>query len=281
LIANALHQNSPRKSGPFIKVNCAAMVRELVESELFGHEKGAFTGATASREGKFEAADGGTLFLDEIGDMPLETQAKVLRVLQEQEFERVGDNRTIKVNVRVIAATNKHLPQMVHEGKFREDLFFRLNVVPLVLPPLRERREDIPLLATHFLKDVAVRYGRGPATLSADAYRLLLNATWPGNVREMKNVIEASAVLASEPEIHAIDLRLNQQYSPAEITTTITFKDAKQQVVDAFERDFITRALQRHQGNVTKAATEIGMLRQQLQQKIRELGLKDSQVGDE
>jgi two-component system nitrogen regulation response regulator NtrX len=181
----------------------------------------------------------------------------------------------------VIAATNKHLPQMVHEGKFREDLFFRLNVVPLVLPPLRERREDIPLLAMHFLKDVAVRYGRGPATLSADAYRLLLNATWPGNVREMKNVIEASAVLASEPEIHAIDLRLNQQYSPAEITTTITFRDAKQQVVDAFERDFITRALQRHQGNVTKAATEIGMLRQQLQQKIRELGLKDSQVGDE
>ncbi|HEV8712878.1 MAG TPA: sigma-54 dependent transcriptional regulator [Candidatus Binatia bacterium] len=281
LIANAIHQNSPRKGGPFIKVNCAAMVRELVESELFGHERGAFTGATVSREGKFAAADGGTLFLDEIGDMPLETQAKVLRVLQEQEFERVGDNRTIKVDVRVIAATNKHLQQMVHEGKFREDLFFRLNVVPLVLSPLRERREDIPLLATHFLKDVAARYGHGPATFSADAYRLLLSATWPGNVRELKNVIEASAVLAPGLEIRAIDLRLNQQYSPAEIMTITTFKEAKQQIVDAFERDFIARALQRHQGNVTKTAAEIGMLRQQLQQKIRELGLKDSQAGDE
>jgi DNA-binding NtrC family response regulator len=281
LIANAIHQNSPRTGGPFIKVNCAAMVRELVESELFGHEKGAFTGAMASREGKFEAADGGTLFLDEIGDMPLETQAKVLRVLQEQEFERVGDNRTIKVDVRVIAATNKHLQQMVHERKFREDLFFRLNVVPIVLPPLRERREDIPLLTTHFLKDVAARYGRGPATFAADAYGLLLSAAWPGNVRELKNVIEASAVLAPGPEIRAIDLRLNQQYAPAEITTATTFKEAKQQIVDAFERDFITRALQRHQGNVTKAATEIGMLRQQLQQKIREIGLKDSQAGDE
>jgi DNA-binding NtrC family response regulator len=281
LIANALHQNSPRKGGPFIKVNCAAMVRDLVESELFGHEKGAFTGATTAREGKFAAADGGTLFLDEIGDMPLETQAKVLRVLQEQEFERVGDNRTIKVDVRVIAATNKHLQQMVHEGKFREDLFFRLNVVPVVLPPLRERREDIPLLATHFLKDVVARYGRGPATFSADAYGLLLSATWPGNVRELKNVIEASAVLAPGPEVRASDLRLNRQYTQAEITTAITFKEAKQQIVDAFERDFITRALQRHQGNVTKAAAEIGMLRQQLQQKIRELGLRDSQAGDE
>lgn len=281
LIANAIHQNSPRTGGPFIKVNCAAMVRELVESELFGHEKGAFTGAMASREGKFEAADGGTLFLDEIGDMPLETQAKVLRVLQEREVERVGSNRTIKVDVRVIAATNKHLQQMVHERKFREDLFFRLNVVPIVLPPLRERREDIPLLTTHFLKDVAARYGRGPATFAADAYGLLLSAAWPGNVRELKNVIEASAVLAPGPEIRAIDLRLNQQYAPAEITTATTFKEAKQQIVDAFERDFITRALQRHQGNVTKAATEIGMLRQQLQQKIREIGLKDSQAGDE
>jgi DNA-binding NtrC family response regulator len=281
LIANALHQNSPRKGGPFVKVNCAAMVRELVESELFGHEKGAFTGATASREGKFAAADGGTLFLDEIGDMSLETQAKVLRVLQEQEFERVGDNRTIKVDVRVIAATNKHLQQMVHEGKFREDLFFRLNVVSIVLPPLRERREDIPLLATHFLKDVVARYGHGPVMFAADAYGLLLSATWPGNVRELKNVIEASAVLAPGSEIRAIDLRLNQQYSLAETTTATTFKEAKQQVVDAFERDFITRALQRYQGNVTKAAIEMGMLRQQLQQKIRELGLKDNQAGDE
>ena len=277
LIANALHQNSPRKNGPFIKVNCAAMARELVESELFGHEKGAFTGATASREGKFSAADGGTLFLDEIGDMPLETQAKVLRVLQEQEFERVGGNRTIKVEVRVIAATNKNLHQMVQEGKFREDLFFRLNVVSIVSPSLRERREDIPLLAMHFLKEVTSRYGRGVVAFSPDAYRLLLSAPWPGNVRELKNVIEASAVLATGAEIHAVDLQLNQQVSQLESPEATTFKEAKQHVVDTFERDFITRALHRHQGNVTKAAAEMGMLRQQLQQKIRELGLKDGQ----
>ena len=275
LIANALHQNSPRKGGPFIKVNCAAMARELVESELFGHEKGAFTGAIASREGKFEAADGGTLFLDEIGDMPIETQAKVLRVLQEREFERVGGNRTIKVDVRVIAATNRNLQQMATEGKFREDLFFRLNVVPLTLPALRERREDILLLATHFLKEVSARYGRGPATFSADAYSLLLSASWPGNVRELKNVIEASAVLAPEAEIQVTDLRLNQQVLPTEVSGVTTFKEAKQHVLDTFERDFITRALHRHHGNVSKAATEMGMLRQQLQQKIRELGLKD------
>jgi two-component system nitrogen regulation response regulator NtrX len=170
---------------------------------------------------------------------------------------------------------------MVHEGKFREDLFFRLTVVPILLPPLRERREDIPLLATHFLKDIAARYGQGPTTFTADAYGLLFSAAWPGNVRELKNVIEASAVLAPGPEIRTVDLRLNHQSSPAEITTATTFKEAKQQVVDVFERDFITRALQRHQGNVTKAAAEMGMLRQQLQQKIRELGLKDSQAGDE
>jgi len=274
LIANALHQNSPRKSSAFIKVNCAAMARELVESELFGHEKGAFTGAMTSREGKFEAANGGTLLLDEIGDMPLETQAKVLRVLQEREFERVGGNRTIKVEVRVLAATNKHLQQMVHEGKFREDLLFRLNVIPIVLPSLRERREDIPLLATHFLKDVTARYGHGPVTFSADAYGLLLSAAWPGNVRELKNVVEASAVLTPGSEIRALDVRLPSQPGSIDTTVPTTFKEAKQQVVDAFERDFISRALQRHQGNVTKAATDMGMLRQQLQQKIRELGLK-------
>jgi DNA-binding NtrC family response regulator len=169
----------------------------------------------------------------------------------------------------------------VHEGRFREDLFFRLTVVPIALPPLRERREDIPLLATHFLRDVVARYGHGPATFAADAYGLLLSAAWPGNVRELKNVIEASAVLAPGPEIHAADFRLNHQSSPAEVTTATTFREAKQQVVDAFERDFIARALHRHQGNVTKAAAEMGMLRQQLQQKIRELGLKESQAENE
>jgi DNA-binding NtrC family response regulator len=275
LIANALHQNSPRKAGSFIKVNCAAMARELVESELFGHEKGAFTGALMAREGKFAAADGGTLFLDEIGDMSLETQAKVLRVLQEQEFERVGGNKTIKVDVRVLAATNKNLQQMVQEGKFREDLFYRLNVVPIPLPPLRERREDIPLLAAHFLEEISSRYGRGPTMLSADAYEVLLGAPWPGNVRELKNVIEAAAVLSVGPEIRAIDLRPGQQSRVPETSGPLTFKEAKQQVTEAFEREFISRALRRHQGNITKAAEEMDLHRQQLQQKIRELGLRE------
>jgi DNA-binding NtrC family response regulator len=274
LIANALHQNSPRKGGPFIKVNCAAMSRELVESELFGHEKGAFTGALTTREGKFAAADGGTLFLDEIGDMRLETQAKVLRVLQEREFERVGGNRTIKVDVRVVAATNKNLSQMVQEEKFREDLFYRLNVVPILLPPLRERREDIPLLATHFLTEITSRYKRGPTILSADAYGLLLSAPWPGNVRELKNMIEAAAVLSTGPEIQAADLRLGGQTNATDPGEALSFKQAKQRVIDTFEHDFISRALRRHQGNITKAAEEMGLHRQQLQQKIRDLELQ-------
>jgi len=278
LVANALHQNSPRKGGSFIKVNCAALARELVESELFGHEKGSFTGAIAAREGKFEAADGGTIFLDEIGDMPLETQAKVLRVLQEREFERVGGNRTLKIDVRVIAATNKNLLRLVQEGKFREDLFYRLNVVPLELPTLRERREDIPLLATHFLGAVASRYRREVTTLSPEAYGLLLAAPWPGNVRELKNVIEAAAVLSADPEIQAADLRLNQQEPKGEASLASTFKEAKQRIVETFEHDFLSRALRRHHGNVTRAAEEMGLHRQQLQQKIRELNLK---VGEE
>jgi DNA-binding NtrC family response regulator len=275
LVANALHQNSPRKGRPFIKVNCAAMTRELVESELFGHERGAFTGAIAAREGKFAAADGGTLLLDEIGDMSLETQAKVLRVLQEREFERVGGNRTLKVDVRVIAATNKDLPKMVEEGRFRQDLFYRLNVVHLPLPLLKERREDLLLLATHFLQEAASRYRRSPKTLSPEACSLLFSYPWPGNIRELKNVIEEAVVLSAGEEIRASDLRFSQQAQSAETANPLAFKEAKQQVVEAFERDFISRALRRHQGNITRAAAELGLHRQQLQQKIRELGLRE------
>jgi transcriptional regulator with GAF, ATPase, and Fis domain len=255
-------------------VNCAAMSRELVESELFGHDKGAFPGALTMRDGKFAAADGGTLFLDEIGDMSLETQAKVLRVLQEREFERVGGNRTLKVDVRVVAATNKNLQQMVQAEKFREDLFYRLNVVPIALPPLRERREDIPLLATHFLKEAVSRYRQGPMTLSPDVYGLLLSVPWPGNVRELKNMIEAAAVLSTGPEIQAADLRLGGQTNAADPGEALSFKQAKQRVIDTFERDFISRALRRHQGNITRAAEEMGLHRQQLQQKIRDLELQ-------
>ena len=278
LIANALHQNSQRRSAPFIKINCAALTRELVESELFGHEKGAFTGASTARDGKFAAADGGTLLLDEIGDMSLETQAKVLRVLQEKEFERVGGNRTVQVDVRIVAATNKNLQEMVQAGTFREDLFYRLNTVALPLPPLRERTEDMPLLATHFLEQAAQRYNREAKALSAEAYNRLLHHSWPGNVRELKNVVEAALVLSTEDEIQASDLNLDQlgqQFSSANGTTAQTFKEAKQNVVETFERDFILRALRQHKGNITHAATEIGLRRQQLQQKIRELGLKD------
>ena len=281
LIANALHQNSARKGGHFIKVNCAAMTRELVESELFGHEKGAFTGAVTARDGRFAAADGGTIFLDEIGDMSLETQAKVLRVLQEREFERVGGNRTIKVDVRVIAATNKNLQKMVQEERFREDLFYRLNVVHIPLPPLRERREDLPLLATCFLEQATSRYGRGPKTLLPEAYGLLFSHSWPGNVRELKNVIEEAIVLSAGEEIQASDLRLGQKAPSTGAADPLTFKEAKQQVVEAFERDFISRALRRHGGNITRAAAEMGLHRQQLQQKIRELELREWDGGGE
>src|SRR5262249_4146269 len=187
LVANAVHYRSPRRTKPLIKVNCAAFSRELVESELFGHEKGAFTGAATAREGKFEVADGGTLFLDEIGDMGIETQAKILRVLQEKELERVGGNRTFKVDVRVIAATNQDLEAKVKDGSFREDLYYRLNVVPVVLPSLRERPEDIPLLIEHFLAAVATRLKRDPRPLSAAAYRTLLASEWKGNIRELEH----------------------------------------------------------------------------------------------
>ncbi len=275
LIANALHQNSPRRSAAFIKINCAALTRELVESELFGHEKGAFTGATSTRDGKFSAADGGTLLLDEIGDMSLETQAKILRILQEKEFERVGGNRTIRVDVRILAATNKDLPAMVQAGTFREDLFYRLNTISLLVPPLRDRPEDIPLLAAHFLEQAAERYGRTPKALSTEAYHCVLYYPWPGNVRELKNEVEAALVLSAGDEIQAGDLRLGRPVSSSNGVTSRTFKEAKQQMVETFERDFIIRALRQHKGNITHAATEIGLRRQQLQQKIRELGLKD------
>ena len=278
LVANALHYNSPRRARPLVKVNCAAFSRELVESELFGHEKGAFTGAVAAREGKFEIADGGTLFLDEIGDMPLETQAKILRVLQEREFERVGGNRTIKVDVRVIAATNQDLEAKVRDASFREDLYYRLKVVPIVLPPLRERTEDLPLLIEHFLATVATRLQRPPKRLAPDAYRALLAAEWKGNVRELAHAIEQAFVLASGPEIQASDL-------PAVATVALgpdgagaidqpgSFRAAKQQLIERFERQFICDALQRHHGNISKAAEEMGMYRQHLQVKLAEYGI--------
>jgi len=287
LVANALHYRSPRRNKPLIKMNCAALSRELVESELFGHERGAFTGAVARREGKFEAADSGTLFLDEVGDMPLETQAKFLRALQEREFERVGGNQSIAVDVRVVAATNQDLEGAVRAGRFREDLYYRLRVVELVIPPLAERREDIPLLVHHFLEGAAARFKRPLRPLSGEALRACVAHDWKGNVRELRSAIEQAVLLAGGSEIELADL-LRGAASPAPAlppasapagAAGLSFRDAKAAVVESFERDFLLAALRRHDGNISKAAEEIGMYRQNLQQKMRELGISSEEAG--
>jgi len=273
LVANALHWRSPRRAKPLVKMNCAALSQELVESELFGHEKGAFTGAIARREGKFEAADGGTLFLDEVGDMPLETQAKLLRAIQEKEFERVGGNAPIRVDVRLLAATNQDLEAAVKAGRFREDLYYRLRVVELVIAPLAERREDIPLLIDHFLKDAAKRFGREVKPLTGEALRACLVHQWKGNVRELRSAVEQALLLAPGAEITAADLFGRPAPETQVASEPGTFREAKERIVEAFERDFLTQALRRHNGNITRAAEELGMHRQNLQQKMRELGI--------
>jgi len=285
LVANALHYRSPRRNKPFIKMNCAALSRELVESELFGHERGAFTGAIARREGKFEAADGGTLFLDEVGDMPLETQAKLLRAIQEKEFERVGGNVPIKVDVRLIAATNQDLEAAVRAGRFREDLYYRLRVIELVIPSLGERREDIPLLSEHFLQEAAQRFHRPARPLTDEALQACVGHHWKGNVRELRSAVEQALLLASGPAITSADLfgRSSPATGPGAapapaadgpLPAGLSFRDAKDRMVTAFERDFLLQALRRHGGNITKAAEEVGMYRQNFQQKMRELGIK-------
>jgi DNA-binding NtrC family response regulator len=278
LVANALHYRGPRRTKPLVKMNCAALSQELVESELFGHERGAFTGAVGRREGKFEAADGGTLFLDEVGDMPLETQAKLLRALQEKEFERVGGNSPIRVDVRVIAATNQDLEAGVRSGRFREDLYYRLRVVELTIPPLTERRDDVPLLIDHFLKDAARRFQREVKPLTGEALRACLAHPWKGNVRELRSAVEQALLLAPGGEITATDLfggaPLPDGAGPIGHTALpASFREAKEAVVQSFEREFLGEALRRHGGNITKAAEELGMHRQNLQQKMRELGL--------
>jgi DNA-binding NtrC family response regulator len=278
LVANALHYRGPRRAKPLVKMNCAALSRELVESELFGHEKGAFTGAVARREGKFEAAHGGTLFLDECGDMPLETQAKLLRTIQEKELERVGGNQPIKVDVRLLAATNQDLESAVKAGRFREDLYYRLRVVELVIPPLAERREDIPLLVDRFLKDAAERFGRPVKPLTSEALRACVGHAWKGNVRQLKSAIEQALLLAPGPEIGPGDLLADAGGETPAVALPgngagLSFREAKDRVVATFERDFIVGALRRHGGNITKAAEEVGMYRQNFQQKMRELGI--------
>jgi DNA-binding NtrC family response regulator len=278
LVAQAIHDTSTRKHKPFVAVNCAAINRELVESELFGHEKGAFTGADNRRIGRFEAADGGTIFLDEIGDMAQETQAKVLRVLEERKLERVGSTKPIDVDVRVISATHRDLEDEVAKGTFREDLYYRLKVVAIELPPLRDRQEDIPALAERFLGQLAKRLGRESKRISSVAQARLARHTWPGNVRELRNVLEQAAVLAPGEEIEESDLRLGEDTAdtttPLDVSGDVPFGEAKKRAVEGFERDYLLRALREHDGNISRTAQSIGMVRQSLQQKIRELDLR-------
>ncbi|MCZ7680827.1 MAG: sigma-54 dependent transcriptional regulator [Sandaracinaceae bacterium] len=276
LVAEALHTASPRAARPFVAVNCAAISRELVESELFGHEKGAFTGADARRAGRFEAAHGGTIFLDEIGDMPLETQAKVLRVLESRTLERVGSTKSVAVDVRVVAATHRDLEADVEQGRFRRDLYYRLRVVEAVLPPLRERLEDVPLLAERFLRRVAERLSRSPKTLTDGALARLVRHPWPGNVRELKNVLERAAVLAPSEAIDEHDLDLGGAPGRAGTapSTAVPFAEAKRRAVADWERAYLTEALRQNDGNVSRTAEAIGMVRQSLQQKLRELEIR-------
>jgi len=277
LVAQALHTTSSRRSRPFVAVNCAAINRELVESELFGHEKGAFTGADRRRIGRFEAAHGGTIFLDEIGDMSPETQAKVLRVLEERQLERVGSTETIDVDVRVVCATHRDLEEEILAGNFREDLFYRLKVVEIELPPLRERIEDFGALSDRFLRQVAERLDRPKKELGSAALARLARHAWPGNVRELRNVLERAAVLAAGSEITEEDLQLDSPGTAPTRSTPgleLSFADAKRETVESFEREYLSEALRENEGNVSRTAGAIGMVRQSLQQKIRELGLK-------
>jgi len=275
LVAHAIHAMSARAAQPFVEVNCAAIPEDLIESELFGHRKGAFTGATEDKIGKFQRADGGTLFLDEVGDMSLKTQAKVLRVLDEQRFEPVGAAESVQVDVRVIAATNKNLEEEIERGNFREDLFYRLNVIPFYVPPLRERREDIPLLADYFLNQFTTAYGRKPKELTADAYRLLQEYSWPGNVRELKNLMERIVIMCPQTRIEARHIPLNPGRRTAERTAERF--GSLEEVRRAAEREYILRKLDEAGGNVTRAAELLGLERSHLYRKMRSLGIA---VGD-
>jgi len=279
LVARAIHKTSKRASGPFVEVNCAAIPQELIESELFGHEKGSFTGATTMKRGKFELADKGTIFLDEIADMSLATQAKVLRVLEGQEFQRVGGTKTLKTDVRVIAASNKDLAGEIRKGSFREDLFYRLNVVPLEVPPLRERKDDIPILVRYFLHEFAAEYGQKPKTIDAAALDLFLRYPWNGNVRELRNFIERMMIMVPGPAITAAEVpqpvsRLLVGRPSGDGRTAVgglaeyaTLKEARA----AFEREYIIKKLKENNGNISKTADEIDVERSNLHRKLKAL----------
>jgi two-component system nitrogen regulation response regulator NtrX len=278
LVAHAIHQSSPRAAEPFIEVNCAAIPEELIESELFGHRKGSFTGASEDKVGKLRKADGGTLFLDEVGDMSLKTQAKVLRALEEQRFEPVGAHESIKVDVRIIAATNKNLEDEIARGNFREDLFYRLNVIPFYVPPLRDRIEDIPLLSDHFLNEFTTAYGRKPKELTEEAYRVLQEYSWPGNVRELKNLMERIVIMYPQVRIDARHIPLNTVRRNTGERCVERFASL-QEVREAAERDYILRKLDETHGNVTRTAELLGLERSNLYRKMKSLGIAPKESG--
>jgi two-component system nitrogen regulation response regulator NtrX len=273
LVARAVHTLSARREGPFVEVNCAAIPEELIESELFGHERGAFTGAHARRRGRFELADGGTLFLDEIGDMSFKTQAKVLRALEEQSFERIGGKDTVKVDVRVIAASNRNLDALIRDGRFREDLFYRLNVIPIEVPPLRARTEDIPLLVDHFIRTFSAENGKRVKTLSGEALAYFLTYGWPGNVRELRNMVERLVIMAPRAVIEAEDLpaplRPKESWADGGETRERTLREAR----DGFERAYILAELRANDWNVTRASERLGIERSHLYRKIKAYGI--------
>ncbi len=283
LVARNIHGMSRRRAAPFVEVNCAAIPEELIESELFGHVRGAFTGAVADRRGKFELAHEGTIFLDEIGDMSVKTQAKVLRVLQEQVMEPVGGSTQVRVNARVVAATNKDLPSEIRAGRFREDLYFRLNVVPIYVPPLRERPDDIPLLADHFMAMLGREYGRRPKTFDAEAVAALQRYAWPGNVRELRNLVERLMIMVPGDRVSARDITFLDQAAATgsppmpRPAATATLHEAR----DQFEREYILRALAAQQGNMSRTAEVLGVERSNLYRKMRAFGVAPARKSEE
>ncbi len=272
LVAHAIHAMSPRANEPFVEVNCAAIPEELIESELFGHVKGSFTSAHEAKTGKFQKADGGTLFLDEVGDMSLRTQSKVLRALEEQRFEAVGAAASTQVDVRVVAATNKVLEEEIERGNFREDLFYRLNVIPFHVPPLRDRAEDIPLLADYFLQEFTRNYGRKPKELTPEAYRLLQEYHWPGNVRELRNLIERIVILNPQVRVDARHIPLNLTKRSV-VDRPMDRFGSLQELREAVEREYILKKLEEANGNVTRTAELLGLERSNLYRKMKTLGI--------
>jgi two-component system response regulator HydG len=274
LIARAIHYHSPRRDRPFVKINCTALPENLMESELFGYEKGAFTGANTTKPGRFEQADTGTAFLDEIGDVPATIQVKLLRVLQEREFERLGSNKTRHIDVRIIAATNQDLRAALEQGTFREDLYYRLNVLPLSIPPLRERPEDIPFLAEHFVRKLAAANASPVESITEEAIQKLMAYHWPGNVRELENVIERSLVLCPGTRLEAADIRLDTAPRARQRTAEDFLPEGM--TLDEHEQSIIREALRRAAGNKSQAARLLGLTRNALRYRLSQMGLESA-----